>query len=518
MRAISCPNGFAPANMIPLVDRSVYPEADFPAGQWEYQLFYEENFDKARLGVRSKPAGHRKSAVPQGQIPPARASLPALRWCAGMAAGSAAAAERRRCQGTPDVLTEADLSSYVAALERNGFFGPDSWYMNHARNIAFAQQAKRQRPDLAAGAVPAWRLRLHLRNHRLTPRRTDARKLRRPDRGRGAVRALDGAGEPCRCQRRPGTLPGSKTSGDVAQWVNEVDLQYQAPLMLIHERWVNGARYQSLFGTQPPLQPCAQYHQRSTPRIPIGVGVWTSSHGAACSARRSDAEAGTGFADQDATRVRTFVYNPTERLKGPTHAKAARPPLLRQSRPDQHPRQRVAGDGPSQHRLQRSGICPGLRCGLCRREAGSAHRPASVHVQRLRPWCLGSQPDQPAVPWRHDSGAGVRLLLGRVGCDGAQPRAGGPGGRSRLAPRRRYRRLRRGIGCRHGARDQGGLRRPQRNRHRPDAAAAGRSARRSTPPTIQLCSWSIPSPRLVRSNSAWTTGKSTALSAAARKA
>ncbi len=30
----------------------------------------------------------------------------------------------------------------VAALERNGFFGPDSWYMNHGRNVGFARRAK----------------------------------------------------------------------------------------------------------------------------------------------------------------------------------------------------------------------------------------------------------------------------------------------------------------------------------------------------------------------------------------
>jgi hypothetical protein len=31
------------------VDRNVYPEAEFPAGQWDYQLFYQENFDQARM-------------------------------------------------------------------------------------------------------------------------------------------------------------------------------------------------------------------------------------------------------------------------------------------------------------------------------------------------------------------------------------------------------------------------------------------------------------------------------------
>ena len=40
------------------------------------------------------------------------------------------------------VLTEVGYCAYVAALERNGFFGPDSWYMNGARNIEYAKQAR----------------------------------------------------------------------------------------------------------------------------------------------------------------------------------------------------------------------------------------------------------------------------------------------------------------------------------------------------------------------------------------
>ena len=40
------------------------------------------------------------------------------------------------------VLTEQDEDCYVAALERNGFFGPDSWYMNAEANSAFAERAK----------------------------------------------------------------------------------------------------------------------------------------------------------------------------------------------------------------------------------------------------------------------------------------------------------------------------------------------------------------------------------------
>jgi pimeloyl-ACP methyl ester carboxylesterase len=40
------------------------------------------------------------------------------------------------------VLRKEDENRYVAALERNGFFGPDSWYMNAEANAAFAECAK----------------------------------------------------------------------------------------------------------------------------------------------------------------------------------------------------------------------------------------------------------------------------------------------------------------------------------------------------------------------------------------
>jgi pimeloyl-ACP methyl ester carboxylesterase len=40
------------------------------------------------------------------------------------------------------VLSDEDFHRYTSALERNGFFGPCSWYMNAERNIAFAREAK----------------------------------------------------------------------------------------------------------------------------------------------------------------------------------------------------------------------------------------------------------------------------------------------------------------------------------------------------------------------------------------
>jgi pimeloyl-ACP methyl ester carboxylesterase len=134
-------NGFAPVNFVPLLDRAVYPEAEFPVGQWDYMLFYEENFDRARAGfeanVRNTIKALFRKGNPNGKGKPSRTAL--VRRNGGW---FGAAGEAPDVPLDADVVSEADLSVYVAALERNGFFGPDSWYMNHARNVAFAAQAR----------------------------------------------------------------------------------------------------------------------------------------------------------------------------------------------------------------------------------------------------------------------------------------------------------------------------------------------------------------------------------------
>jgi pimeloyl-ACP methyl ester carboxylesterase len=43
-----------------------------------------------------------------------------------------------------DLLTDEDFRAYAAALKKNGFFGPDSWYMNHEANAAYVATSKHQ--------------------------------------------------------------------------------------------------------------------------------------------------------------------------------------------------------------------------------------------------------------------------------------------------------------------------------------------------------------------------------------
>jgi pimeloyl-ACP methyl ester carboxylesterase len=135
------PNGFAPKNLIPLVDRAIYPEAQFPAGQWEYMLFYEENFEHARAGFEGNIAASVKAMFRAGG--PEAKGAPAItahvRNNKGWFGPLHAAPDFPRDE---TVITEEDFHRYASALERSGFFGPDSWYMNAGRNSAFAAHAK----------------------------------------------------------------------------------------------------------------------------------------------------------------------------------------------------------------------------------------------------------------------------------------------------------------------------------------------------------------------------------------
>ena len=117
------PKGFSAETLLPLIDRTIYPEAEFPAGQWEYQLFYQENFDKARAAFEADVTATVKALFrkgnPAGKGKPSRTAF--VRNDGGWFGG------RPEAPDLPldtDVLTEAELDTYVAALTRNGFFGP----------------------------------------------------------------------------------------------------------------------------------------------------------------------------------------------------------------------------------------------------------------------------------------------------------------------------------------------------------------------------------------------------------
>jgi pimeloyl-ACP methyl ester carboxylesterase len=135
------PEGFAVEAVVPLADRTLYPADKFPAAQWDYQLFYRENFALAEAGFESDVAATVRALFragdPAGRGKPARTAF--IRVNGGWFHAANRAPDVPR---DPAVLSEEDEHRYVAALERNGFFGPDSWYMNWQANLAYAERAK----------------------------------------------------------------------------------------------------------------------------------------------------------------------------------------------------------------------------------------------------------------------------------------------------------------------------------------------------------------------------------------
>ncbi|MEM9609515.1 MAG: alpha/beta hydrolase [Actinomycetota bacterium] len=126
--------------LIELVDRDVYPEDEFPVGQWDYQLYYRDDLDRAVEVMEADTYLLAKALFRKGN--PDGASQPAvtasIRAAGGWFGGADVAPDIPR---DDDVVTEADLRHYAAAMDRNGFFGPSSWYLNHEANERYAAEA-----------------------------------------------------------------------------------------------------------------------------------------------------------------------------------------------------------------------------------------------------------------------------------------------------------------------------------------------------------------------------------------
>lgn len=117
------------------IDRDMYPEDRFPMGQWEYQLFYKENFAAAQAEMQADTLKTVKLLFRKGD--PAGANTRASTAYTRINGGWFGA------QGIPDVdidldvITPAEADIFAEALARNSFFGPSSWYVNHEKNAAY---------------------------------------------------------------------------------------------------------------------------------------------------------------------------------------------------------------------------------------------------------------------------------------------------------------------------------------------------------------------------------------------
>jgi len=127
-------------HLVSIVDRQIYPAALYPNGQWDYMAFYEESFQKATTSFDANPENVIKALFTRAD--PAGVGKPALtadiRRAGGWFGGAAEAPDLPLDEA---VLSVAEFRQYASALRRNGFFGPDSYYMNHERNAEYHQRS-----------------------------------------------------------------------------------------------------------------------------------------------------------------------------------------------------------------------------------------------------------------------------------------------------------------------------------------------------------------------------------------
>ena len=100
---------------LPYVDRSIYPAEQYPVGQWDYQLYYEENFDRATAVMDADPYNMVKALFRKGKaVGPGQAGVTArIRAEGGWFGGADAAPD---IPADHDVVSEDDLRAYAEAL------------------------------------------------------------------------------------------------------------------------------------------------------------------------------------------------------------------------------------------------------------------------------------------------------------------------------------------------------------------------------------------------------------------
>ncbi len=123
-----------------LADRELYPEEEFPAAQWDYMRYYEESFDEAIAPMDAHVPAFVTLLFRKGN--PDGEGKRAITATARRERGMIGTREIPELPRDDAIVSAEELSMYVSALERNGFFGPNSWYMNHTANAAYALTAQ----------------------------------------------------------------------------------------------------------------------------------------------------------------------------------------------------------------------------------------------------------------------------------------------------------------------------------------------------------------------------------------
>ena len=130
------PMGFGLTQLISKVDRELYPESEYPMGQWDYQLYYLNQFAQAQKelddDVTFAVRCLFRAGNPADQNTRSRTAEISKRggWFVDLK-------DYGDIPRDETVISEEDEQAYVESLKKNSFFGPGACYMNHERNVQY---------------------------------------------------------------------------------------------------------------------------------------------------------------------------------------------------------------------------------------------------------------------------------------------------------------------------------------------------------------------------------------------
>ncbi|KAF3024379.1 hypothetical protein E8E14_014351 [Neopestalotiopsis sp. 37M] len=119
------------------INRNVYPEATFPNGQYDYQVYFEDSFEESVEWFEKDISGVIKAIYTKGKreevgVPGMTASVTAA---GGWFGGSSAPPSFLRTIPIEALCVDEEILEEICeAMRKTGFRGPNSWYLNHARN------------------------------------------------------------------------------------------------------------------------------------------------------------------------------------------------------------------------------------------------------------------------------------------------------------------------------------------------------------------------------------------------
>jgi pimeloyl-ACP methyl ester carboxylesterase/predicted MFS family arabinose efflux permease len=126
--------------LVSLVDRDLYPAAEYPDGQWDYYRYYNTHFEAAVADLDADPADALASIYRAGRPDAAEKVAPtALVTRKGGRFGAAHHAPPTPAD--PALWPPADFDVLVRAFQINGFGPSCAWYTNDEANVAYARTA-----------------------------------------------------------------------------------------------------------------------------------------------------------------------------------------------------------------------------------------------------------------------------------------------------------------------------------------------------------------------------------------